>query len=218
MTHRTRPLLAAVLLAAALTGCGGATTGATDPRRAARRRPRGRPRGPGDGRTPGRLPRRTRTHPLGRVDASPCCCYWAWPRTAPSRCPPVSDGDKIGSWYTKGVTPGETGPAVLIGPLRHPPAGPGVLRDVSHVRTGDEIGVTRADGASTARSSACASWSRSARRRSPPPRCTRREHHPSGAARHHLRPASSPTATAPDNIIVYADPRRLRRREAESGA
>ncbi|AWZ14191.1 class F sortase [Streptomyces sp. ICC1] len=59
--------------------------------------------------------------------------------------PSVADGDKIG-WYTGGVTPGETGPAVLIGHF-DTARGPAVLRDVSRVRTGDEITVTRADGA-----------------------------------------------------------------------
>ncbi|MEV6675971.1 class F sortase [Streptomyces erythrochromogenes] len=58
--------------------------------------------------------------------------------------PSVADGDKIG-WYTKGVTPGETGPAVLIGHF-DTARGPAVLRDVSRVRTGAEITVSRADG------------------------------------------------------------------------
>ncbi|MBT2545599.1 class F sortase, partial [Streptomyces sp. ISL-44] len=58
--------------------------------------------------------------------------------------PSVADGDKIG-WYGKGVTPGETGPAVLIGHF-DTVRGPAVLKDVSRVRTGDEITVSRADG------------------------------------------------------------------------
>ncbi|WP_330298223.1 class F sortase [Streptomyces sp. NBC_00503] len=58
--------------------------------------------------------------------------------------PSVADGDKIG-WYTKGVTPGETGPAVLIGHF-DTARGPAVLKDVAKVHTGDEITVTRADG------------------------------------------------------------------------
>ncbi|MET9569229.1 class F sortase [Streptomyces virginiae] len=58
--------------------------------------------------------------------------------------PSVADGDKIG-WYTKGVTPGETGPAVLIGHF-DTARGPAVLKDVSRVRTGEEITVSRADG------------------------------------------------------------------------
>ncbi|WP_051810075.1 class F sortase [Streptomyces sp. NRRL S-378] len=58
--------------------------------------------------------------------------------------PSVADGDKIG-WCTEGLTPGETGPAVLIGHF-DTPRGPAVLGDVSRVRTGEEITVSRADG------------------------------------------------------------------------
>ncbi|MFG3036944.1 class F sortase [Streptomyces sp. NPDC048330] len=58
--------------------------------------------------------------------------------------PSVEDGERIG-WYDKGVTPGETGPAVLIGHF-DTARGPAVLRNVSRVRVGDGITVTRADG------------------------------------------------------------------------
>ncbi|MEU9295651.1 class F sortase [Streptomyces sp. NPDC048266] len=58
--------------------------------------------------------------------------------------PSVADADRIG-WYEKGVTPGETGPAVLIGHF-DTVRGPAVLKDVSKVRIGDGITVTRADG------------------------------------------------------------------------
>ncbi|MGW6394803.1 class F sortase [Streptomyces sp. NPDC055103] len=58
--------------------------------------------------------------------------------------PSVQDADRIG-WYDKGVTPGETGPAVLIGHF-DTARGPAVLKNVSRVRVGDEITVTRADG------------------------------------------------------------------------
>ncbi|MET9933573.1 MULTISPECIES: class F sortase [unclassified Streptomyces] len=58
--------------------------------------------------------------------------------------PSVADADRIG-WYDKGVTPGETGPAVLIGHF-DTERGTAVLKDVSRVRAGDEITVTRADG------------------------------------------------------------------------
>lgn len=58
--------------------------------------------------------------------------------------PSVADADRIG-WYTKGVTPGETGPAVLIGHF-DTAEGPAVLKDVAKVRVGDPITVTRADG------------------------------------------------------------------------
>ncbi|MEU5218736.1 class F sortase [Streptomyces sp. NPDC020807] len=58
--------------------------------------------------------------------------------------PPVADADRVG-WYEKGVTPGETGPAILIGHF-DTERGPAVLRNVSKVRVGDEVTVTRADG------------------------------------------------------------------------
>ncbi|MFF3602513.1 class F sortase [Streptomyces sp. NPDC002463] len=58
--------------------------------------------------------------------------------------PSVADADRIG-WYDKGVTPGQTGPAVLIGHF-DTARGPAVLKNVSKVRVGDEITVTRADG------------------------------------------------------------------------
>ncbi|MFF0272316.1 class F sortase [Streptomyces sp. NPDC094447] len=58
--------------------------------------------------------------------------------------PSVADADRIG-WYGKGVTPGQTGPAVLIGHF-DTARGPAVLRNVSEVGIGDEITVTRADG------------------------------------------------------------------------
>ncbi|MFB7690124.1 class F sortase [Streptomyces sp. NPDC056140] len=58
--------------------------------------------------------------------------------------PSVADADRVG-WYEKGVTPGQTGPAVLIGHF-DTARGPAVLRNVSRVRVGDEITVTRADG------------------------------------------------------------------------
>ncbi|GGT57575.1 class F sortase [Streptomyces purpureus] len=58
--------------------------------------------------------------------------------------PSVADADRIG-WYGKGVTPGETGPAVLIGHF-DTEKGPAVLKNVSRIKPGDEITVGRADG------------------------------------------------------------------------
>lgn len=58
--------------------------------------------------------------------------------------PSVEQADRIG-WYTKGVTPGEIGPAVLIGHF-DTARGPAVLKHVSRIRTGDRITVSRADG------------------------------------------------------------------------
>ncbi|WP_438292062.1 class F sortase [Streptomyces sp. HUAS TT7] len=58
--------------------------------------------------------------------------------------PSVADADKIG-WYDKGVTPGQTGPAVLIGHF-DTVKGPAVLKNVSKVKVGDLVSVARADG------------------------------------------------------------------------
>ncbi|MFE5742474.1 class F sortase [Streptomyces celluloflavus] len=58
--------------------------------------------------------------------------------------PAVAQADRIG-WYDKGVTPGEPGPAVLIGHY-DTVNGPAVLRDVGRIRPGDRISVDRADG------------------------------------------------------------------------
>ncbi|MER7725334.1 class F sortase [Streptomyces sp. NPDC096323] len=58
--------------------------------------------------------------------------------------PSVAQADRIG-WYTKGVTPGETGPAVLIGHF-DTAEGPAVLKNVAKIAAGDRITVTRADG------------------------------------------------------------------------
>lgn len=58
--------------------------------------------------------------------------------------PSVRQADRIG-WYKGGVTPGELGPAVLIGHF-DTAEGPAVLKDVAKVRAGDRITVDRADG------------------------------------------------------------------------
>ncbi|MEU3315272.1 class F sortase [Streptomyces sp. NPDC006687] len=142
MTHRVRPLLVAALLAAALTGCGATTTGsvpaappAVIPTTAPAARTTAAP-------LAASAPVRVRI-PSAGVDASPVLRL-GLAADGTVEVPSVSDGDKIG-WYTKGVTPGETGPAVLIGHF-DTARGPGVLKDVSRVRTGDGISVTREDG------------------------------------------------------------------------
>nr|WP_237550774.1 class F sortase [Streptomyces sp. SID8354] len=62
--------------------------------------------------------------------------------------PSVRDADRIG-WYEGGVTPGETGPAVLIGHY-DTAEGPAVMKDVARIRPGDRILVDRADGTTAA--------------------------------------------------------------------
>ncbi|WP_327285063.1 MULTISPECIES: class F sortase [unclassified Streptomyces] len=150
MAHRVRPLLAAVLLGplalAALTGCGGAPAApAPAPHIAAAPTPAApaptasaAPVAP----LPASEPVRVRI-PAAGVDTGPLL-ELGLAADGTVEVPSVADGDRIG-WYTKGVTPGETGPAVLIGHF-DTVRGPAVLRNVSKIHTGDEITVTRADG------------------------------------------------------------------------
>lgn len=152
MNRRTaRSLIAAALLAAALTGCGGAAaapeaaaTASAPPAvvptsaPAAPASPAAAPAAP----KPASAPVRVRI-PSAGVDASPLLKL-GLASDGTVEVPSVADGDKIG-WYDKGVTPGETGPAVLIGHF-DTARGPAVLKDVSKVRVGDEVTVSRADG------------------------------------------------------------------------
>ncbi|MFB7259220.1 class F sortase [Streptomyces nojiriensis] len=139
---RATALLAPLALAA-LTGCGGAP--AADPAPAA---PHVTPasaapaEAPAAGPMPASEPVRVRI-PSAGVDASPVLGL-GLAADGTVEVPSVADADRIG-WYTKGVTPGQTGPAVLIGHF-DTARGPAVLKDVSHVRTGEEITVDRADG------------------------------------------------------------------------
>ncbi|MFF3679729.1 class F sortase [Streptomyces sp. NPDC002120] len=153
MAHRARPLLAAVLLAAALTGCGTAAStapapGAAAPEAAASAAPpsvsptTAPPAPVAAAPLPASKPVRVRI-PAAGVDASPLLGL-GLAADGSVEVPSVADGDKIG-WYTKGVTPGETGPAVLIGHF-DTARGPAVLKDVARVRAGEEITVSRADG------------------------------------------------------------------------
>ncbi|MEU8838967.1 class F sortase [Streptomyces roseus] len=152
MAHRLRTPLAAALLGplalAALTGCAAAAPApalppapriatAPAPAPAASQAPAA-PAVP----LPASEPVRVRI-PAAGVDTGPLL------KLGPAangtvEVPSVADGDRIG-WYTKGVTPGETGPAVLIGHF-DTARGPAVLRDVAKIHPGDEITVSRADG------------------------------------------------------------------------
>ncbi|MGA5818900.1 class F sortase [Kitasatospora sp. NPDC094028] len=58
--------------------------------------------------------------------------------------PAADHGDEVG-WYRNGPTPGETGPAVLIGHY-DTVRGPAVFRNVPKLKAGDLIRVRRADG------------------------------------------------------------------------
>ncbi|MFJ4714536.1 class F sortase [Streptomyces sp. NPDC088785] len=58
--------------------------------------------------------------------------------------PPVDKADEPG-WWSGSVTPGQNGAAVIV--AHYDTAnGPALLRNVSRIRTGDEIAVPRADG------------------------------------------------------------------------
>jgi sortase (surface protein transpeptidase) len=48
-------------------------------------------------------------------------------------------------WYTGGPTPGELGPAIIAGHIDW--NGPGVFYNLHNLRPGDQVTVTRADGA-----------------------------------------------------------------------
>ncbi|MFD9411486.1 class F sortase [Streptomyces sp. NPDC059989] len=147
MAHRVRLLLATALLSAALTGCGAAATTGAPPAAGSAAppavTPTAAPAAPASAAPlPASVPVRVRI-PAAGVDASPLLTL-GLAADGTVEVPSVADGDKIG-WYDKGVTPGETGPAVLIGHF-DTARGPAVLKDVSRVRTGDEITVSRADG------------------------------------------------------------------------
>ncbi|MFF9499412.1 class F sortase [Streptomyces sp. NPDC014656] len=140
---RRRTLTAAVLLVAALAGCSaeGGSTAATPPARIAESAAPV-PAAPAVKPLARSLPVRVRL-PAAAVDARGVLDL-GLNADGTVEVPPVAQADRIG-WYGKGVTPGETGPAVLIGHF-DTARGPAVLKDVSKVRVGDEVTVTRADG------------------------------------------------------------------------
>ena len=141
---RTAPLLLVAVLAA-LTGCSAGTTPPTTP--PARVSEATAAPAPTASAAPVRalgrsLPVRVQL-PAAGVDTGPVL-ELGLAADGTVEVPSVEDADRIG-WYDKGVTPGETGPAVLIGHF-DTDRGPAVLKNVSRVRVGDEIAVTRADG------------------------------------------------------------------------
>ncbi|MEU0405331.1 class F sortase [Streptomyces sp. NPDC006197] len=143
-----RPRTAALLLVAALaalTGCSaGGETGAATPPAHISRATATPPAAPKAAVRPmaRSLPVRVRV-PAAGVDAGSVLSL-GLNTDGTVQVPSVADAERIG-WYDKGVTPGETGPAVLIGHF-DTARGPAVLKNVSRVRVGDEITVTRADG------------------------------------------------------------------------
>ncbi|MFF4403999.1 class F sortase [Streptomyces sp. NPDC001404] len=81
--------------------------------------------------------------PAASVDASPVLDL-GLAEDGTVQVPSVAQAERIG-WYDKGVTPGEIGPAVLIGHY-DTVEGPAVLKDVEKIKVGDPIVVDRADG------------------------------------------------------------------------
>jgi hypothetical protein len=59
--------------------------------------------------------------------------------------PPLGKGAPAG-WYKYLATPGETGPAVILGHVDSAAAGPAVFYRLGALRPGDSVRVTRADG------------------------------------------------------------------------
>jgi LPXTG-site transpeptidase (sortase) family protein len=60
--------------------------------------------------------------------------------------PPLDDPDATTGWYRGSPTPGEVGPAIILGHVDSRRYGPGVFHDLRELRTGDAIDVARADG------------------------------------------------------------------------
>ncbi|MCO1654712.1 class F sortase [Pseudonocardia sp. S2-4] len=58
--------------------------------------------------------------------------------------PPLDSPDA--GWYSHSPTPGEIGPAVLLGHVDSARTGPGVFHDLPALRPGDEVRVLRVDG------------------------------------------------------------------------
>ena len=59
--------------------------------------------------------------------------------------PPGDPGSPAG-WYLHSPTPGETGPAVLLGHVNAVGGGPGVFADLRRLQAGDAVEVLREDG------------------------------------------------------------------------
>ncbi|MEU6982948.1 class F sortase [Streptomyces sp. NPDC046324] len=139
--RRTAPALLVLAALAALTGCAGTAAPAAGPPAKVTET-----RAPAPKASVVPLPRskpvRVRV-PAAGVDTGPVL-ELGLAGDGTVEVPSEADAERIG-WYDKGVTPGETGPAVLIGHF-DTARGPAVLKNVAKVRVGDEITVARADG------------------------------------------------------------------------
>ena len=59
--------------------------------------------------------------------------------------PPGKPGSPAG-WYIHSPTPGEPGPAVILGHVNAEGGGPGIFADLRKLQPGDDVEVTREDG------------------------------------------------------------------------
>lgn len=59
---------------------------------------------------------------------------------------PPGDPGAPAAWYSGSPTPGERGPAVLLGHVNATDGGPGVFAGLRELKVGDTIEVTREDG------------------------------------------------------------------------
>ncbi|MEU7111356.1 class F sortase [Streptomyces sp. NPDC046182] len=139
--RRTAPALLVLAALAALTGCAGAAAPAAGPAAKVTETGVPAPKASVDP-LPRSEPVRVRV-PAAGVDTGPVLKL-GLAGDGTVEVPSEADAERIG-WYDKGVTPGETGPAVLIGHF-DTARGPAVLKNVAKVRVGDEITVARADG------------------------------------------------------------------------
>lgn len=139
--RRTAPALLVLAALAALTGCAGAAAPAAGPAAKVTETGVPAPKASVDP-LPRSEPVRVRV-PAAGVDTGPVLKL-GLAGDGTVEVPSPADAERIG-WYDKGVTPGETGPAVLIGHF-DTARGPAVLKNVAKVRVGDEITVARADG------------------------------------------------------------------------
>ncbi|MBM9506153.1 class F sortase [Actinacidiphila acididurans] len=144
---RIRPRLVLLLLAlplsALLIGCGGGRTGTSTPANlppAASSTARPTP-GTAEAMPPS-VPVRV-TIPAAGVDTGPLLRL-GLNTDGTLQVPSTDRADRIG-WYTGAVTPGQIGPAILVGHLDSV-NGPAVMRNVTRIKPGDRITVLRADG------------------------------------------------------------------------
>jgi hypothetical protein len=60
--------------------------------------------------------------------------------------PPVEEKDSHAGWYDGSPTPGQLGPAIILGHIDSAKYGPGVFFRLGALKPGDTVNVTRADG------------------------------------------------------------------------